>query len=74
MRLLSHLRLAPLSELGGELKTRSRAADRIAQLLAQPLRRADPAHPKQLYSDGGVQIRFSEVEFGFIIAVFPLRR
>lgn len=54
-----------LSELGGELQRAAGAADRIAQLLAQPLRRADPAHPKQLYSDGGVQIRFSEVEFAY---------
>ncbi|MGB2020601.1 MAG: ABC transporter transmembrane domain-containing protein [Candidatus Puniceispirillaceae bacterium] len=54
-----------LSELGGELQRAAGAADRIAQLLAQPLRRADPAHPKQLYSDDGVQIRFSEVEFAY---------
>ncbi len=54
-----------LSELGGELQRAAGAADRIAQLLAQPLRRADPANPKQLYSTGGVQIRFSDVEFAY---------
>ena len=54
-----------LSELGGELQRAAGAADRIAQLLAQPLRRADPASPEQLYSNDGVQIRFSEVEFAY---------
>lgn len=54
-----------LSELGGELQRAAGAADRIAQLLAQPLRRADPASPEQLYSNDGVQISFSEVEFAY---------
>ena len=54
-----------LSELGGELQRAAGAADRIAQLLAQPLRRADPANPKQLCSAGGVQIQFSNVEFAY---------
>ena len=54
-----------LSELGGELQRAAGAADRIAQLLGQPLRRADPDNPRQLHSDGGVQIRFAEVEFAY---------
>ena len=54
-----------LSELGGELQRAAGAADRIAQLLAQPLRRADPASPEHLHSNDGVQIRFSEVEFAY---------
>jgi len=54
-----------LSELGGELQRAAGAADRIAQLLGQPLRRADPDNPGQLHSDGGVQIRFAEVEFAY---------
>ena len=54
-----------LSELGGELQRAAGAADRIAQLLAQPLRRADPEIPRQICSDNGVQISFSKVEFAY---------
>ena len=54
-----------LSELGGELQRAAGAADRIAQLLAQPLRRADPEIPRQIGSDNGVQISFSKVEFAY---------
>ena len=60
-----------LSELGGELQRAAGAADRITQLLAQRLRRPDPASPRQLTDNLGkgdktsVEIRFREVHFAY---------
>ncbi len=54
-----------LSELGGELQRAAGAADRIAQLLGQPLRRTDPVHPHLITVDKGVKIRFENVDFAY---------
>lgn len=54
-----------LSELGGELQRAAGAADRIAQLLGQPLRRTDPVEPHRITADKGVKIRFENVDFAY---------
>ena len=54
-----------LSELGGELQRAAGAADRIAQLLGQPLRRIDPVEPHRITADKGVKIRFENVDFAY---------
>ena len=54
-----------LSELGGELQRAAGAADRIAQLLGQPLRRTDPVEPHRITADKGVKIRFDNVDFAY---------
>ena len=54
-----------LSELGGELQRAAGAADRIAQLLGQPLRRTDPVQPHLITADKGVKIRFENVDFAY---------
>ena len=54
-----------LSELGGELQRAAGAADRIAQLLGQPLRRTDPVEPHLITADKGVKIRFENVDFAY---------
>ena len=54
-----------LSELGGELQRAAGAADRIAQLLGQPLRRTDPVEPHRITADKGVKIRFENVGFAY---------
>ena len=54
-----------LSELGGELQRAAGAADRIAQLLGQPLRRSDPGQPHPIAADKGVQICFDNVDFAY---------
>ena len=54
-----------LSELGGELQRAAGAADRIAQLLGQPLRRTDPVQPHLIIADKGVKIRFENVDFAY---------
>ena len=54
-----------LSELGGELQRAAGAADRIAQLLGQPLRRTDPVQPHLMTADKGVKIRFENVDFAY---------
>jgi len=54
-----------LSELGGELQRAAGAADRIAQLLGQPLRRTDPVQPHRITADKGVKIRFENVDFAY---------
>lgn len=54
-----------LSELGGELQRAAGAADRIAQLLGQPLRRTDPVEPDRITADKGVKIRFENVDFAY---------
>ena len=41
------------------------AADRIAQLLGQPLRRTDPVQPHLIIADKGVKIRFENVDFAY---------
>ena len=57
--------------MGGELQRAAGAADRITQLLAQRLRRADPASPRQLTDNQGrgdktsVEIRFRAVHFAY---------
>ena len=54
-----------LSELGGELQRAAGAADRIAQLLGQPLRRTDPVEPHRITADKGVKIHFENVDFAY---------
>ena len=54
-----------LSELGGELQRAAGAADRIAQLLGQPLCRIDPVEPHRITADKGVKIRFENVDFAY---------
>ena len=54
-----------LSELGGELQRAAGAADRIAQLLGQPLRRTDPVEPHRITADKGMKIRFENVDFAY---------
>ncbi|MEK9573746.1 MAG: ABC transporter transmembrane domain-containing protein [Alphaproteobacteria bacterium] len=54
-----------LSELGGELQRAAGAADRIAQLLGQSLRRTDPVEPHRITADKGVKIRFENVDFAY---------
>jgi len=54
-----------LSELGGELQRAAGAADRIAQLLGQPLRRTNPDEPHRITADKGVKIRFENVDFAY---------
>ena len=54
-----------LSELGGELQRAAGAADRIAQLLGQPLRRTHPVQPHLITADKGVKIRFENVDFAY---------
>jgi ATP-binding cassette subfamily B protein len=60
-----------LSELGGEFQRAAGAADRITQLLAQRLRRPDPASPRQLADNRvagdktSVEISFHDVHFAY---------
>ena len=54
-----------LSELGGELQRAAGAADRIAQLLGQPLRRTHPVQPHLITAGKGVKISFENVDFAY---------